>query len=156
MWSIHEIANFASIIGTCCGLFSRVPQVYRTYKTKSANDLSTNTMVINITANTCFLFYMIVNEQYPIVINCLSIITLEGSLIYMKNKFGKIKKSSSQTDLSKMNKDKDKDKDKDKGKDKDKDKSKVNQVKGCKSNDNLGFNNDWKYFTNMFRTTSRS
>jgi len=148
MWSIYEIANFASVIGTCCGLFSRVPQVYRTYKTKSANDLSTNTMVINITANTCFLFYMIVNEQYPIVINCLSIITLEGSLIYMKKKFGKMKKVSSQTDLSKMNKDKDKDKDKDK--------SKVNQVKGCKSNDNLGFNNDWKYFTNMFRTTSRS
>ena len=150
MWSIYEVANFASVIGTCCGLFSRIPQVYRTYTTKSANDLSTNTMVINITANTCFLFYMIVNEQYPIIINCLSIITLEGSLIYMKNKFGKMKKSSSQTDLSKMNKDKDKDKDKDKGKDK------VNQVKGCKSNDNLGFNNDWKYFTNMFRTTSRS
>ena len=148
MWSIYEVANFASVIGTCCGLFSRIPQVYRTYTTKSANDLSTNTIIINITANTCFLFYMIVNEQYPIIINCLSIITLEGLLIYMKNKFGKMKKSSSQTDLSKMNKDKDKDKDKDK--------SKVNQVKGCKSNDNLGFNNDWKYFTNMFRTTSRS
>ena len=147
MWSIHEIANFASVIGTCCGLFSRVPQVYQTYKTKSANDLSTNTMVINITANTCFLFYMIVNEQYPIIINCLSIITLEGSLIYMKKNFGKMKKVSSQPELSKMNLSDTKD---------DKDKSKVNQVKGCKSNDNLGFNNDWKYFTNMFRTTSRS
>ena len=147
MWSIHEIANFASIIGTCCGLFSRVPQVYRTYKTKSANDLSTNTMVINITANTCFLFYMIVNEQYPIMINCLSIITLEGSLIYMKKNFGKMKKVSSQTELSKMNLSDIKD---------DKDKNKVNQVKGCKSNDKFGFNNDWKYFTNMFRTTSRS
>ena len=147
MWTIHEIANFASVIGTCCGLFSRVPQVYRTYKTKSANDLSTNTMVINITANTCFLFYMIVNEQYPIMINCLSIITLEGSLIYMKKKFGKMKKVSSQTELLKMNLSDTKN---------DKDKSKVNQVKGCKSNDNLGFNNDWKYFTNMFRITSRS
>ena len=147
MWSIYEVANFASVIGTCCGLFSRIPQVYRTYTTKSANDLSTNTIIINITANTCFLFYMIVNEQYPIIINCLSIITLEGSLIYMKNKFGKMKKSSSQTDLSKMNISDTKD---------GKDKSKVNQVKGCKSNDNLGFNNDWKYFTNMFRTTSRS
>ena len=147
MPTIYDIANVVSILGTCCGLFSRVPQVYRTYKTKSANDLSTNTMVINITANTCFLFYMIVNEQYPIMINCLSIITLEGSLIYMKKKFGKMKKVSSQSELSKMNISDTKD---------DKDKSKVNQVKGCKSNDNLGFNNDWKYFTNMFRTTSRS
>ena len=134
MWTIHEIANFASVIGTCCGLFSRVPQVYRTYKTKSANDLSTNTMVINITANTCFLFYMIVNEQYPIMINCLSVITLEGSLIYMKKKFGKMKKVSSQTELSKMNL------------------SDLHDETQAEVSEEY----DWKKFTNMFRTTSKS
>lgn len=102
MVNIYDIANIVSMIGTTCGLFSRVPQVYRTYTTKSAGDLSSNTMLINITANSCFLFYMIVNEQYPIMINCLSVITLEGYLIYMKHKFGKMKKSSSQTDLLDM------------------------------------------------------
>ena len=134
MWTIHEMANFASVIGTCCGLFSRVPQVYRTYKTKSANDLSTNTMVINITANTCFLFYMIVNEQYPIMINCLSVITLEGSLIYMKKKFGKMKKVSSQTELSKMN---------------------LSDLHD-ETQGEVSEEYDWKKFTNMFRTTSKS
>ena len=134
MWTIHEIANFASVIGTCCGLFSRVPQVYQTYKTKSANDLSTNTMVINITANTCFLFYMIVNKQYPIMINCLSVITLEGSLIYMKKKFGKMKKVSSQTELSKMNL------------------SDLHDETQAEVSEEY----DWKKFTNMFRTTSKS
>ena len=134
MWTIHEMANFASIIGTCCGLFSRVPQVYRTYKTKSANDLSTNTMVINITANTCFLFYMIVNEQYPIMINCLSVITLEGSLIYMKKNFGKMKKVSSQTELSKMN---------------------LSDLQD-ETQREVSEEYDWKKFTNMFRTTSKS
>ncbi len=134
MWTIHEIANFASVIGTCCGLFSRVPQVYRTYKTKSANDLSTNTMVINITANTCFLFYMIVNKQYPIMINCLSVITLEGSLIYMKKKFGKMKKVSSQTELSKMN---------------------LSDLQD-ETQREVSEEYDWKKFTNMFRTTSNS
>jgi len=102
MPTIYDIANFVSILGTCCGLFSRVPQVYRTYTTQSAGDLSTNTMIINITANSCFLFYTIVNEQYPIMLNCLSVITLEGSLIYMKNNFGTMKKTSSQTDLVSM------------------------------------------------------
>ena len=102
MITIEQVANIISIIGTCCGLFSRVPQVYRTYTTQSAGDLSTNTMIINITANSCFLFYTIVNEQYPIMLNCLSVITLEGSLIYMKNKFGTMKKTSSQTDLLSM------------------------------------------------------
>ena len=102
MPTIYDIANFVSILGTCCGLFSRVPQVYRTYTTQSAGDLSSNTMIINITANSCFLFYTIVNKQYPIMLNCLSVITLEGSLIYMKNKFGTMKKTSSQTDLLSM------------------------------------------------------
>lgn len=99
MISIESIANVVSIIGTCCGLFSRVPQVYKTYKTKSAGDLSSQTMMINITANSCFLFYTIVHEQYPIMFNCLSVITLESSLVYMKRKFGNMKKSSSQTNL---------------------------------------------------------
>ena len=102
MISIESIANVVSIIGTCCGLFSRVPQVYKTYKTKSAKDLSSQTMMINITANSCFLFYTIVHEQYPIMFNCLSVITLESSLVYMKRKFGNMKKSSSQTNLIDM------------------------------------------------------
>ena len=55
--------------------------------------------MINITTNTCFLFYSIVHEQYPIMLNCLSVITLESSLVYMKKNYGKMKKSSSQTEL---------------------------------------------------------
>ena len=99
---IFDIANGISLIGTCLGLFSRIPQVYRTYKTKSANDLSSKTMIINITANCCFLFYMIVNENYFIMLNCISVITLESSLVFMKNKYGKMKKSSSGNCLDEM------------------------------------------------------
>ena len=102
MVSIYAIANVVSVIGTCLGLFSRIPQVYKTYKTKSAGDLSTQTMAINISANSCFLFYTIVHQQYPIMFNCLSVISLESSLIYMKHRFGKMKKSSSQTSLVDM------------------------------------------------------
>jgi uncharacterized protein with PQ loop repeat len=97
--NIEYIANIVSMVGTACGLFSRLPQVYKTYTTKSAGDLSSRTMMINITANSCFLFYTIVHKQYPIMLNCLSVITLEGSLIYMKSKFGEMKKSSSGINL---------------------------------------------------------
>lgn len=100
--NIEHIANIVSIIGTCCGLFSRVPQVYKTYKSKSAKDLSSQTMLINITANSCFLFYSIVHKQYPIMLNCMSVITLEGSLVYMKKTFGTMKKSSSGTSLMEL------------------------------------------------------
>lgn len=102
MFDIYDVANVVSVIGTCCGLFSRVPQVYKTYKSRSAKDLSSTTMAINITANSCFLFYSVVNAQYPIMLNCLSVITLEGSLIYMKKTFRDIKKSSSGTSLVDM------------------------------------------------------
>ena len=99
MFSLKYIANIVSLIGTGCGLFSRVPQVIKTYKSKSAKDLSGKTMFINIFANSCFLFYMIVNEEYFIMFNCISVITLEGSLVYMKHKFKHLKKSSSQKSL---------------------------------------------------------
>ena len=102
MITLKYIANIISLIGTGCGLFSRVPQVYKTYKSKSANDLSDKTMMINIFANSCFLFYMIVYEEYFIMFNCISVITLEGSLLYMKNHFKHIKKSSSQKSLVEM------------------------------------------------------
>lgn len=99
MFTLKNFANLLSLIGTGCGLFSRVPQVIKTYKTKSANDLSNQTMGLNIFANSCFLFYMIVNEQWFIMLNCISVITLEGSLVYMKYNFKDMKKSSSGTSL---------------------------------------------------------
>ena len=102
MFTLKDFANFVSLIGTGCGLFSRVPQVIKTYKSKSANDLSDKTMMINIFANSCFLFYMIVNEEYFIMFNCISVITLEGSLLFMKSKFKHMKKSSSQKSLVNM------------------------------------------------------
>ena len=49
--------------------------------------------MMNITADFLFLFYAIVNEQYPIMGNCFaSVITLESALLYMKNKLGNEKK----------------------------------------------------------------
>ena len=98
-FNLETIASFVSLFGTACGLVSRCPQVYKVYKSQSSNDLSSNTMQLNITANSCFLFYTLVHQQYPIMLNCLAVITLEGSLLYMKHKFGKMKKSSSQTSL---------------------------------------------------------
>lgn len=102
MFTIYDFANIVSLVGTCCGLFSRVPQVYKTYTTRSANDLSSKTMGINIFANSCFLFYMIVNEEYFIMFNSISVITLESALIYMKHNFKHMKKSASGTSLVEM------------------------------------------------------
>tara|TARA_X000000950_G_scaffold211581_1_gene254560 strand:- start:467 stop:793 length:327 start_codon:yes stop_codon:yes gene_type:complete len=97
-----DIANIISLFGTFCGLFSRIPQVYKIYKSKSANDISSKSLTINITANSCFLFNTIVNKNYSISINCLTVIILETTIIYMKNKYKHIKKSSSGLSLVDM------------------------------------------------------
>ena len=93
-----------STIAIICGIFSRGPQVYRVYTTKplNVNDLSTSTMFLNIGSNSCILLYMIINKQYPIIAYCSIIVSLELLLIYMKNTHGKLKKSSSQTNLLEM------------------------------------------------------
>ena len=41
---LEQFSTIVAGIGTCFGLISRVPQVYKTYKTQSANDLSDKTM----------------------------------------------------------------------------------------------------------------
>ena len=68
----------------------------------NVDDLSTSTMFLNIGSNSCILLYMIINKQYPIIAYCSIIVSLELLLIYMKNTHGKLKKSSSQTNLLEM------------------------------------------------------
>ena len=100
--NIYNIANVISALGTCFGLFSRVPQVYKVYNSKSANDLSNKTLFINVTANSCFLFNTMVHKNYTIAINCFTVIVLESTLIYLKSKYKHIKKSSSGVNLVDM------------------------------------------------------
>ena len=65
-------------------------------------ELSTDTMILSIVMNSCILFYMIIHSQYPMIAYCSIMILLELLLIYMKNTHGKMKKSSSQTNLLEM------------------------------------------------------
>ena len=99
---ITDVANIISLFGTLCSLFSRIPQIYKIYKSKSANDISSKSLVINITANSCFLFNTLVNKNYTISMNCIIVITFESTIIFMKNKYTHIKKSSSGLSLVDM------------------------------------------------------
>ena len=98
------VANLFSMLAIICGVFLRGPQVYRIYTTKplNVNDLSTETMILNLGTNRFILVYMIIHSQYPIIAYCSIMILLELLLIYMKNTHGNMKKSSSQTNLLEM------------------------------------------------------
>ena len=62
-FNLETVASFISLIGTACGLFSRVPQVYKTYKTKSVNDLSEKTMQLNINQFNQIIGKKLTNEE---------------------------------------------------------------------------------------------
>ena len=95
---VDNIANFFSIMAIICGISLRGPQVYKIYTT---NPLS---VILSIVMNSCILFYMIIHSQYPMIAYCSIMILLELLLIYMKGSHGKMKKSSSQTNLLEMEK----------------------------------------------------
>ena len=55
---------------------------------------------MNIAANMCFLSYSVVHEQWPIALNNIAVVTLDGTLLYMRCKFRSLKKRHSETDLT--------------------------------------------------------
>ena len=98
---IYDIANMVSGIGIISGLSLKVPQVYRALTTEPTlvSELSSVEVLTNIFSNWCFLLYMIINKQIMIIIYCSVLILSDSLLIYMKYNYGKIKKSSSHTNL---------------------------------------------------------
>tara|TARA_Y100000996_G_C22522031_1_gene642876 strand:+ start:93 stop:416 length:324 start_codon:yes stop_codon:yes gene_type:complete len=101
MEEIYTISLLVASVGIITQLIPKLNSIYIIYTTDplSANNINTNIIISTISSNSCFLFYMIINKQYIMIINCIVNIFLDFALIYMKNTIGKIKKSSSQTNL---------------------------------------------------------
>lgn len=55
---------------------------------------------MNITANWCFLVYSVSHEQWPIALNNVAVIALDGTLFMLRYRFRKMKKRDSETDLT--------------------------------------------------------
>lgn len=91
---------YVSLCGTAMGITSRIPQIVRVWQRRSGDDLSARALGLNIAANLCFLTYSATHAQWPVAINNLAVVLLDGTLIGLRNKFRGMKKSSSGTDLA--------------------------------------------------------
>ena len=96
-----EWSALVSLFGTFLGVTSRAPQIYRVVQRRSAADISGRALLMNITANLCFGLYALDNEQWPILVNNLCVIGLDGALYGLRRHYGAMKKVSSEQDLSK-------------------------------------------------------
>ena len=97
---METVTSVISLVGTALGVSSRVPQIIRVYQRKSAEDLSGRALVMNITANGCFLIYSASHAQWPIALNNIAVIALDGTLLALRQRYRGIKKRSSETDLT--------------------------------------------------------
>ena len=97
---MDQVTTYVSLAGTCLGITSRIPQIVRVAARQSGEDLSPRALAMNITANACFACYAIAHEQWPILVNNVAVITLDGTLVYMRSRYGQLKKVSSGSDLN--------------------------------------------------------
>lgn len=62
-----ELSQLLSWIGTATGMFTSVPQIIKTIKTKKVGDLSTTTFILIVVTCSCMLARMIVIKEYALI-----------------------------------------------------------------------------------------
>lgn len=83
--------EFAGHVGAFLSSVTFIPQVYRVWKTKSANDLSMTMMLIVFTSTLIWLVYGIALGLLPVILANSVICVLSLMLIYFKLTFRKPK-----------------------------------------------------------------
>lgn len=84
-----EFAEIMGLIGAFLSSITFIPQVYKTWKIKSAGDLSMSMMLIVFTSTIIWLVYGITLNLLPVIICNAIIMALSALLIYFKMTFQK-------------------------------------------------------------------
>jgi MtN3 and saliva related transmembrane protein len=73
--------------GTGLLAITMVPQVYRTFKNKRANDLAWGYLILQISSNILFIIYGMGLKSLPIIISNCMVAACSMSLVYAKSCF---------------------------------------------------------------------
>jgi len=82
-----DYIQIAGHLGAFLSSVTFIPQVYRVWKTKSANDLSMTMMVIVFTSTLIWLVYGVALMLWPVILANAVIAVLSLMLIYFKITF---------------------------------------------------------------------
>ncbi len=80
------------LVGLLAGILTTiafVPQVYQTWKSKSAKDLSLGMLLIMISGLILWLIYGLVLNVLPIILTNCAVLILASILLFFKFKYGK-------------------------------------------------------------------
>ena len=84
-----DYIQIAGHVGAFLSSVTFIPQVYRVWKTKSANDLSMTMMIIVFTSTLIWLVYGVSLMLWPVILANTVIAVLSLMLIYFKITFKK-------------------------------------------------------------------
>ena len=96
--------SIATLLGYFAGFLttvSLVPQVVKTWKTKSAKDFSLGMLLIWWTGIACWVIYGVLTHAEPIVVWNMGTLLLAGAILAMKLKFKNEIKQEQESTLSK-------------------------------------------------------
>ena len=79
--------NIIGYVGTGILAITLVPQVYKTFRSKQANDLSWTYLFLQIIANVLFIIYGFGIDSLPVIISNCMVAVLSLSLVFAKCKF---------------------------------------------------------------------
>ena len=86
--------NFIDLFGFLAALLTTIaflPQVYKTWKTKSADDVSFTMLILFITGLICWIIYGLKIDSIPIVIANIVTFTFNFSILILKITYSKDK-----------------------------------------------------------------
>ena len=80
----QTLVDTLGFVGTAILGVTMLPQVFKTFKEKKANDLSLSYLILQWIANVLFLFYGYFIESLPVMISNGIVFLCSSSLIYAK------------------------------------------------------------------------
>lgn len=78
---------YVAVLGIAAGVCTTlafVPQVVRTWTTRSADDISVGMLTIYVTGNLLWLLYRVALGDWPIILANAATLVLAGSILYFK------------------------------------------------------------------------
>jgi len=80
-------SEIAGWVGTFISTISLVPQVVKTYQTKSARDLSFFTLLCFFLSAACWISYGVAIRSYPVITTNIGIFSFATFLLMLKTKY---------------------------------------------------------------------
>ena len=79
--------EFLGYIGTSLLGITMLPQIYKTFSEKKANDISLSYLILQLCTNCIFIVYGYFINSIPIIISNIIVLLCSSSLVYAKYKY---------------------------------------------------------------------